>query len=221
MVIGVTSQREARVRFATTARLRLLSTVADVEIAEAWNAAAELGDISIDFLRLLLLVGQRRDEVRLMRRTEIDLDQALWTISKDRYKTKVDHAVPLSPAALEIVRRRLAGTNGEYVFGGRDPERPFNGTASSLRRLRTLMNNRAAFTLHGFRRTCRTTMSRLGVDEETAELVIGHLPQGMAKTYNLYDRLPERRAALEKWAEFVLSLAEGKVVSIDRAAAAG
>jgi hypothetical protein len=35
---------------------------------------------------------------------------------------------------------------------------------------------------------------RLGVDEETAELVIGHLPQGMAKTYNLYDRLAERRA---------------------------
>jgi hypothetical protein len=45
----------------------------------------------------------------------------------------------------------------------------------------------------------RSTLSRLGVDEETAELVIGHLPQGMAKTYNLYDRLAERRAALEHW----------------------
>src|SRR5260370_30888765 len=42
----------------------------------------------------------------------------------------------------------------------------------------------------------RSTLSRVGVDEETAELVIGHLPQGMAKTYNLYARLAEapRRA---------------------------
>jgi integrase len=76
------------------------------------------------------------------------------------------------------------------------------------------------FTLHDLRRTCRTTLSRLVVDEETAELVIGHLPQGMAKTYNLYDRLAERRAALEQWAEFVQSLAEGKVVPIGKGAAA-
>jgi hypothetical protein len=52
-----------------------------------------------------------------------------------------------------------------------------------------------AFTLLDLRRTCRTTLSRLGVDEETAELVIGHLPQGMAKTYNLYDRLAEAGSA--------------------------
>jgi hypothetical protein len=41
-----------------------------------------------------------------------------------------------------------------------------------------------------------------------------------AKTYNLYDRLAERRAALEQWAEFVQSLAEGKVVPIGKGAAA-
>jgi hypothetical protein len=41
----------------------------------------------------------------------------------------------------------------------------------------------------------------------------------MAKTYNLYDRLAERRAALEQWAEFVQSLAEGKVVPIGKGAA--
>jgi integrase len=194
-------------------------TLADVEIAEVWNAAAELGDSSGDFVRLLLLVGQRRDEVRLMRRDEIDLDQALWTIPGTRYKTHVDHAVPLSPAAVEIVRRRLAKGSGDYVFAARQAGQPFNGAASALRRLRRLMNNRAAFTLHDFRRTCRTTLSRLGIDEETAELVIGHLPQGMTRTYNLYDRLQERRAALEKWAELVKSLADGKVVSIDRGAA--
>jgi integrase len=65
------------------------------------------------------------------------------------------------------------------------------------------------FTLHDMRRTCRTTLARLGVDEETAELVIGHVPQGMGKVYNLYDRLDERREALARWERFVLSLGEG------------
>jgi hypothetical protein len=63
-------------------------------------------------------------------------------------------------------------------------------------------------------------LSRFGVDEETAELVMGHLPQDMAKTDNLYDRLAERRAALDPWAEFVQSLAEGKVVPIAKGATA-
>jgi len=76
------------------------------------------------------------------------------------------------------------------------------------------------FTPHDLRRTCPTTLSRLGVDEETAELVIGHLPQDMAKTYNLYDRLAEHRAALDQWAKFVQSRAEGKVVPVGKGAAA-
>jgi integrase len=195
-------------------------TLADAELAEVWKTASGLGATSGDYIRVVLLLGQRRDEVRLMTRAEVDLDQALWTIPKERYKTKVDHAVPLPPAAVEILRRRLQGTNGDYVFAARNLERPFNGAASTLRRLRKRMKNRLPFTLHDLRRTCRTTLSRLGADEETAELVIGHLPQGMSKTYNLYDRLPERRAAIEKWAKFVLSLADGKVVSIGEKGAA-
>jgi integrase len=199
------------------ARRRML---ADAEIAEVWKTAASLGAKTGDYIRIVLLLGQRRDEVRLMTRAEVDLDQALWTIPKERYKTKVDHAVPLPPHAVEILRRRLQETSGDFVFAARNPERPFNGTASALRRLRKRMDNRLPFTLHDLRRTCRTTLSRLGFDEETAELVIGHLPQGMAKTYNLYDRLPERRAALVRWAQFVLSLADGKVVSIGEKGAA-
>jgi integrase len=220
-VDGVPSVRKKDLRALGAAKEKARRrTLADVEIAEVWTGAATLGDTTGDYLRLLLLLGQRRDEVRVMRRAEVDLDQALWTIPKERYKTKVDHAVPLPAAAVEIIRRRVEATDGDYVFSAREAGKPFNGAASALRRLRKLMCSRPSFALHDLRRTCRTTLSRLGVDEETAELVIGHLPQGMAKTYNLYDRLEERRAALEKWANFVRSLVEGKVVSLGAKGAA-
>jgi len=43
------------------------------------------------------------------------------------------------------------------------------------------------------------------VDAVTSELVIGHVPQGMHKVYDVYERLEERRKALEKWGRHVLS----------------
>lgn len=50
-------------------------------------------------------------------------------------------------------------------------------------------------------------MSRLGVDTITAELVIGHAPQGMVRVYDRYDRMAERKDALARWADFILSAA--------------
>ena len=43
-------------------------TLTDPEIGEVWAASSELGALTRDFLRLLLLTGQRRDEVRLIAR---------------------------------------------------------------------------------------------------------------------------------------------------------
>jgi integrase len=222
-IAGVPAIRKRDLRVSGAAKeVPRRRTLSDPEIAEAWREAGDLGRTSSDYLRALMLIGQRRDEVRLMEWRDINLGEAIWTIPAAKYKTKVDHAVPLPPKMVEILRRREAEKDGPYVFGGQKRGKPFNGTLSAQRRLNEAMASRQAFTLHDLRRTCRTTLARLGVDDETAELVIGHLPQGMGKVYNLYDRWDERRAALEKWERFVLSLADGarNVVEFARPAAA-
>ena len=163
-----------------------------------------LGATSRDFLRLLLLTGQSRDEVRLMSWAEVDMEAALWVIPASRYKTGIEHAVPLSSAVMDILRARWHDGATGYVLPGRREDQPFNGALSAIRRLRKAMANRQPFTLHDFRRTVRTGLSRLKVDPVTSELVIGHVPQGMHKVYDVYERLEERRKALEKWINFVL-----------------
>jgi len=183
-------------------------TLTDPEIAEVWTASSGLGDLTRDFIRLLLLTGQRRDEVRLIAREHVDLEHALWTIPAELYKTGVAHAVPLPDAAVAILRARWGGEAAGYLLPGRKPGRPFNGAASASRRLRAAMPTRAPFVLHDFRRTVRTGLARLGVADETAEMVIGHLPQGVARVYNLHDRLEERRAALAAWSRHVQSIAD-------------
>lgn len=177
-------------------RQRALS---DEEIAELWKKVADLGPGTRDFVRLLLLTGQRRDEVRLMTWEEVDMKRALWIIPKSRYKSHLDHAVPLSPQVMEILRSRWSKGASGYVLAGRKDGTPFSGQASSLRRLQVSMGDYSPFTLHDLRRTVRTGLAKLGVDSETAERVIGHLPQGIQRVYDMHDRLPERRKALEDW----------------------
>ena len=56
------------------------------------------------------------------------------------------------------------------------------------------------FGAHDLRRTLRTGLSRLGFASDLAERVIGHTVGSMIlKTYDLYDRMPERRKALADW----------------------
>jgi len=186
-------------------------TLTEPEIKTFWCHSNDLGLLTRDFLRLLLLTGQRRDEVRLMSWEELDLDNALWKIPSARYKSRHDQVVPLSKPVLAILQaHRSEGATG-YVLSGRTKGNPFNGAASAMRRLRKALPRGGDYTLHDLRRTCRTGLSRLGVDEQTAELVIGHRPQGIVKTYDIHHRLEERREALKRWAEYVLSVAgEGR-----------
>lgn len=80
---------------------------------------------------------------------------------------------------MDILRARWRDGATGYVLPGRREDQPFNGALSAIRRLRKAMANRQPFTLHDFRRTVRTGLSRLKVDAVTSELVIGHVPQGI------------------------------------------
>lgn len=217
-VDGVPSIRKKDMRnFGAAKEQARRRTLNDAELREAWAASENLGALSCDLIRLLILTGQRRDEVRLMTWDEVDMDQSLWTIPAARYKTGIDHTVPLSEPIMDILRARWSEGATGYVLVGRDgKDKPFNGAASTLRRLRQLMAKRPPFTLHDLRRTVRTGLSQLNVDDETAEMVIGHLPQGIVRVYNLHDRLDQRRAALAKWGRHVKAVAEGdgKVVRL-------
>ena len=137
---GVPSIRKKDLRAVGAAKeLPRRRTLNDAELGEAWFEGGELGEITGDYLQLLILVGQRRDEVRLMRAEHVDFDQKLWTIPAALYKTGIDHAVPLSGAAMTIIQRRCGNRREGYVFAGRMEDKPFNGAASALRRLRKKM----------------------------------------------------------------------------------
>jgi integrase len=85
-------------------------------------------------LRLMLLVGARRNEVSRMTFEEIDEDARLWRIPAERSKNGRAHAVPLSPQAWAIIESMPRLANCPYVFTA-DGRSPIIGWAKAKTRL--------------------------------------------------------------------------------------
>ena len=75
----------------------------DGEIGDLWQACDVVGWPFGPLVKLLILTGQRRDEVASLHWADINVADKMWTIPKERAKNGRAHQVPLSPAALAII----------------------------------------------------------------------------------------------------------------------
>ncbi len=207
---------------------RILSTAELRALLRAIERGARRYPLYADATLLLLLTGVRRDAALGARRAEFeDLDgqEPRWVVPATRSKSGRAHVVPLSAAAVAIVRRRLEATTGACLFpaghGSVRSDRP----ASWAGRWRTWLRARveraaqaaqrasgqpraavARWTIHGLRHTVATHLIEdLGVARHVVSLLLGHTMPGPSAT-KIYDRaelLPERRAALVAWAAWL------------------
>ncbi len=173
--------------------------LSDSEIAGLWAAAGDFGAFGA-LMRLAVLSGLRRSELSGLKWDHITPDRI--AIAAEHAKTGVSHTVPLTPAMRALLDRQPRTKSG-YVFAGRGDTR-MGGWSKLLPKARTACG--FDFSLHDLRRTTRTLFSRLGVDEPTAELAIGHVRRGLVSTYNKDDGFVARRQAFEKVSDHVMAL---------------
>jgi integrase len=189
------------------ARTRVLT---DDEIRALWEATAS-GPFG-GFVRFALLTATRRNEAAGLRRSEL-VDTGTWIIPKDRYKTGVDHVVPLSPLAQSVI---AAQPNlGDAVFSI-DGAKPITGFDSFKKQL-DAASGVTGWRIHDIRRTARTLLSRCGIDADIAERALGHATGGVRGVYDRYAYAAEKRHAFEALArriEAILHPSEDKVVRL-------
>jgi integrase len=169
------------------------------ELRAIWKAADGLSDPSRTFIKVLILTGQRRDEIRCMERREVDAKEKAWTLPAERNKGKRDHTLPLPDAVVDL----LDGLpkRGPYVFTV-SWEKPYSGT----KRLKEILDRASGvreWVLHDLRRTVRSGLAELHVGEEVAERIMNHAKKGLAKVYDRHTYAKEMRTALEAWAAHV------------------
>jgi integrase len=183
------------------ARKRVLD---DDEVRRVWAAAEATPYPYGPLVQMLMLTGQRRDEIAEASWGEIE--RAVLTIPPERMKADDGHVVPLSPAAVAILEGLPRFAAGRFVFAGQTGARPFSGFSKAKRRLNRKIGEIEPFTLHDLRRTVRTRLSELGVTPFIAELVIGHRQRGVHAVYDLHRYENEKREALLKWEARLLSI---------------
>lgn len=152
-------------------------------------------------LEFAILTAARTGEVVRARWDEIDVAQKLWTVSAERMKAGKEHRVPLSAAALAIVKTMAGIRAGDYVFPGARANAPLSNMAllMTLRRM-----GRGALTAHGFRSTFRDwAAERTAFPAEVAEMALAHVVGDKVEAaYRRGDLFEKRRELGEAWAEF-------------------
>jgi len=191
-------------------------TLSDAELAVVWKASP--GDQYGAIVRLLLLTGQRREEIGALRWSEINRDKALIAFPGERTKNGRPHDVPLADMALAIIEAQPQREDRNLIFGER--EGAFQGWSKAKAALdKAIAKNGAVapWRLHDLRRTVATRMCDLGVQPHVVEAVLNHVSghkSGVAGIYNRSVYTPEKRAALILWADHVSGLAGGKAANI-------
>ncbi|MBY0241611.1 MAG: integrase arm-type DNA-binding domain-containing protein [Burkholderiaceae bacterium] len=165
-------------------------------------------------LKLAPLVFVRPGELRAAEWTEFDLDAAEWRIPAAKMKMKVEHLVPLSKQAVDILRDLYPITgDGRYVFPSlRSKACMSENTINAA--LRYMGYSKEVMTGHGFRAMARTILDEvLGERPDLIEHQLAHTVRDpLGRAYNRTSHLPARREMMQRWADYLDKLRVGAEV---------
>lgn len=167
--------------------------------------------------RFLALTAVRMEAVRGMRWSEVDWDARLWTVPAERMKlarakkgnARFDHVVPLSTAALAVLRKagmltESGGRNDTLVFPGRAGDMPI--AAGAIRELYVRAGFDGRHVPHGWRASFATILNEeMGEEWRAAiDLALAHSPKDRVEAaYNRSQLLDRRRMLFDRWGEML------------------
>lgn len=205
--------------------------LADDELRLVWLALERVGWPFGPVGRLLILTGARRSEVAEMRWSEVDLANRRWRLPGARTKNKQAHEIPLSDAAVDILKSlpRIDNADGlVFTTAGRGVISGGFARAKAAIDAAMLEIARAeaeaagnnpddmipppGWVLHDLRRTVATGLQRLGVKLEVTEAILNHVSgsrSGIVGVYQRHQWTDEKRAALDAWARRLDTIING------------
>jgi integrase len=174
-------------------------------ISNFYKDISEIDLLAVYALRLLILTATRTKEVIQSKFSEFDLDKKVWTIPEHKMKAGVEHKIPLSNEAIQIINIMRKKHNHEYVF-----HNPATGKHISNGAMLVFTKKhytKTKITVHGFRATFRTWAEEAGQYQDHAiEFCLSHqLPTKVEKAYLRTNLIEMRKKIMDDWATFVTS----------------
>ncbi|WP_314435982.1 tyrosine-type recombinase/integrase [Massilia timonae] len=196
-------------------RRRIMLSEADLR-----KLLAGVEDIGVEnalAFRIMLATCVRTVELVKARWEHVDFDNGTWLVPDESVKTRTGFLVPLTPTVLGWFRKLHALAEGsEWVLPARRADRvgkPVGRTtlwAAIERAFNRGDIDIQRFTPHDTRSTAKGHMRNMGVSREISEIALNHALKGMDAIYDVREEIPERRSALELWANFLVACESGQ-----------
>lgn len=170
-------------------------------------------------LKLILLTMVRKSELQDATWEEVDFENAVWSIPKERMKRSKAHNVYLSEQSLDIlIALKTCAGNSRFLLPSRyDADAPMS--RATFNRITTAVAERARkeglplepFTVHDLRRTGSTLLNELGFNRDWIEKALAHEDSRSSRgVYNKAEYEPQRRHMLQEWADMVDAWVAGR-----------
>ena len=160
--------------------------------------------IAAKALQFAILTAARSGEVRLATWDEIDFENAIWTLPDSRMKAGKEHTVPLSDAALAILKQTPESERKGLIFVGAKAGKPMSDMtlAAVLKRMK-----RTGVTVHGFRSTFRDWAGETTAhSRDVIENALSHQLKDKAEAaYARGNQLGKRRVLMSEWSKYLNS----------------
>jgi integrase len=179
------------VRFRERSRTRYLYADELPRFFLSLNAESQLFK---DFFLLLLLTGARRGNVQAMKWSDVHLDRREWTIPASEFKTGEATTITLVPEAIDILRKRRAGSASPWVFPGHGASGHLTAPEHAWRRIMS-RSGLADLRVHDLRRTFGSWMTAAGTSLPIVGKALGHKSQSATAVYARLNLDPVRKAA--------------------------
>jgi integrase len=167
-------------------------------------------------LEFIILTAVRVSEAVNAKWDEIDEKAKVWTIPGDRMKSGRDHRVPLSEAALRVLKAMKPGRQNDWIFPGWVTGMPLT-IAAPLMLLQKDMGY-SDLTVHGFRSAFRDwAAEQTNFPRELAEAALAHVLKDKTEAaYQRGDLLERRREMMNAWSQYLARPRGAKVIELRR-----
>lgn len=175
--------------------------------------------LSSKALQLLILTAARTSEVLLAQWQEIDREMATWTIPAERMKARREHRIPLSDAAIAVLKS-IPETSA-YLFPSRNKTLSNMALLQLMRGLGYGVNGeKGPYVPHGFRSSFRDWAGEVSsFPSDVCEMALAHaIANKTEAAYRRSDLFEKRRQLMQAWANYCTQhLTTTKGLSISQA----
>jgi integrase len=158
---------------------------------------------------MTILTASRPGMVRYAEWSELDLDEGLWTIASKKMKMRRAHVTPLPTQLIRMLEqlRHLTGRH-QYIFPGIGTK---NETISenTINLVFSKTGYKGRMVGHGARHTASTLLREHGWNRDYVEMQLSHVEPGVAGDYNHAMYLPQRKAMMQWYADYLGALRDG------------